>query len=285
MHPRYKTRYFKKECWLDEWVDEAVSLAREIWITHYRDSMPPSLSTSAASANTSTSTGAKVCHHTSPSHHLLYPWHLSSSINPSFFSFYHHLLCSPFHIASLSLSSEIVEIIVLRILLLINCIRMLTLTSRNPWLHSLMTTTPKIHWIHLKNIFEHRASRAATQWSTGINSYYRVTAAWQLTRSTTYQRPVSNIVFIFLWGANIYIATSVDCERAFSASGNIISKLRNSFKDDSARAACILNNWCRRENLLADNEFQQQLQKGWAWGSKRSKGVGSSGDSGNPIEI
>jgi len=190
-----------------------------------------------------------------------------------------------FHIASLSLSSEIVEIIVLRILLLVNYIRMLTLASRNPWLHSLMMTMPKIRWIHLKNTFEHHASRAAMQWNTGINSYYKATAAWQLTCSTTYQRLVSNKVFILLWVANVYVATSVDCERAFSASGNIISKLRNSLKDDSARAACILNNWCRREKLLANNEFQQQLRKGWARGSKRARGIGSSGNLGDPIEI
>ena len=73
MHPRYKTHYFKKESWLDKWIDEAISLTREIWITHYRDSMPLSLSTSAAPANTSTSTGVKVCRLFSPYHHLLYP--------------------------------------------------------------------------------------------------------------------------------------------------------------------------------------------------------------------
>src|ERR1700761_3415354 len=42
MHPRYKTRYFTKECWPEEWIDEAISLAREIWIAHSRDSRPSS---------------------------------------------------------------------------------------------------------------------------------------------------------------------------------------------------------------------------------------------------
>src|ERR1700761_7975365 len=93
---------------------------------------------------------------------------------------------------------------------------------------------------------------------------------------------VSNQVFIFLQVAKVYVATSVDCEGAFSASGNIISKLRNSLKDDSARAACIFNNWCRSEKYLADNEFQQRLRKGWSRGLMWLRETGSTDD---PIEI
>ena len=83
MHPRYKTRYFTKECWPEEWIDEAISIAREIWIAYYRDSSSLSSSTVMAQAMTRASTDAKVCCHFFP---------------------YHHLLCPLFHIASLSVS-------------------------------------------------------------------------------------------------------------------------------------------------------------------------------------
>src|ERR1700761_800974 len=82
MHPRYKTRYFKKECWPEEWVNEATSLAREIWLTYYRDLTSLPSSTATAQAATRTSTAVKVRRHFSP---------------------YHHFLCPSFHIASLSL--------------------------------------------------------------------------------------------------------------------------------------------------------------------------------------
>src|SRR6201996_3518208 len=145
-----------------------------------------------------------------------------------------------------------------------------------------MMTKPKPCWTLLRNIFELRASKGAMQLNIGINTYYEEIPAWQLLRSTTYQRLVSNYVFIFLQVTKVYVATSVDCKRAFSASGNIISKLRNSLKDDSARAACILNNWCRREKYLTNNEFQQRLHKGWSRGLKRPAETGSTDD---PIEI
>ena len=89
MHPRYKTRYFTKECWPEEWIEEAISLAREIWNTHYRDSTPGS--TVTTQAITRASRAAKVCCH-------------SSLCN--------RLLCPRFHIASPSL----IEIIVLSII-------------------------------------------------------------------------------------------------------------------------------------------------------------------------
>jgi hypothetical protein len=37
MHPRYKTRYFVKSGWEDEWVQEAVELAREAWTNRYKE--------------------------------------------------------------------------------------------------------------------------------------------------------------------------------------------------------------------------------------------------------
>ena len=36
MHPRYKTRYFVKSGWEAEWIQEAVDLAREVWLKRYK---------------------------------------------------------------------------------------------------------------------------------------------------------------------------------------------------------------------------------------------------------
>jgi len=82
MHPRYKTRYFTKESWPEEWVAEAVSLAREIWIAYYRDSNTPSSSAVTARATTHASAAAKVSCHFYPYHHLLYPLFHIVSLSP-----------------------------------------------------------------------------------------------------------------------------------------------------------------------------------------------------------
>lgn len=37
MHPRYKTKYFIKSNWEDEWIKEAVELARNAWVKRYRE--------------------------------------------------------------------------------------------------------------------------------------------------------------------------------------------------------------------------------------------------------
>ena len=87
MHPRYKTRYFKKECWPEEWVNEATSLAREIWLTYYRDSTSLLSSTATSQATTRTSTAVKVRRHFSP---------------------YHHFLCPSFHIANISFQKSLI---------------------------------------------------------------------------------------------------------------------------------------------------------------------------------
>jgi hypothetical protein len=37
MHPRKKTKYFVKQHWEQEWISEAVQLARDVWQDFYKD--------------------------------------------------------------------------------------------------------------------------------------------------------------------------------------------------------------------------------------------------------
>ena len=37
LHPKYKTVYFQKHGWPDTWIDEAVTLAREIYLESYAE--------------------------------------------------------------------------------------------------------------------------------------------------------------------------------------------------------------------------------------------------------
>jgi hypothetical protein len=53
MHPKYKTAYFKLRKWPQEWIREAVSLARSAW-EEYKINLPtpPSQVSGAASSET-----------------------------------------------------------------------------------------------------------------------------------------------------------------------------------------------------------------------------------------
>jgi hypothetical protein len=36
LHPAFKTTYFRNHKWSEEWIEEAVSLARAEWRAHYK---------------------------------------------------------------------------------------------------------------------------------------------------------------------------------------------------------------------------------------------------------
>ena len=41
LHPGLKTQYFRDQDWPEEWIDEALRLARETWHSHYKPAIPP----------------------------------------------------------------------------------------------------------------------------------------------------------------------------------------------------------------------------------------------------
>ncbi|EEB94273.1 hypothetical protein MPER_06936, partial [Moniliophthora perniciosa FA553] len=36
MHPAFKTSYFREKGWPEEWIDQAIRIARETWVKHYK---------------------------------------------------------------------------------------------------------------------------------------------------------------------------------------------------------------------------------------------------------
>jgi hypothetical protein len=69
----------------------------------------------------------------------------------------------------------------------------------------------------------------------------------------------------------------VDLERLFSFSGGTITKLRNQLSDDSARTTVLVGQWANVEGLLAMEEFEENLRKGWNQKGK-GKAVGDTAD-------
>jgi hypothetical protein len=69
--------------------------------------------------------------------------------------------------------------------------------------------------------------------------------------------------------ANVYLASSVDCERAFSLAGRIVSPMRASVGDQNIRASVLLNSWMSVPGLVAEDEFKERLIEGWNKPGKR----------------
>ncbi|KAJ7820522.1 hypothetical protein B0H14DRAFT_2599911 [Mycena olivaceomarginata] len=68
-------------------------------------------------------------------------------------------------------------------------------------------------------------------------------------------------------------ATSVDVERLFSFSGGTVSKLCNQLSEDSAHAAVMVGQWAGDPDLIAVEEFETQLAKGWSRKKKRKADI------------
>lgn len=58
-------------------------------------------------------------------------------------------------------------------------------------------------------------------------------------------------------------ATSVDCERAFSAAGGTITALRNRLSEQSAAASLLIAAWEPIPGVIACEEFRKKLNDGW----------------------
>ena len=69
----------------------------------------------------------------------------------------------------------------------------------------------------------------------------------------------------------------MDPERLFSFLGGTISKLRNQLSDDSARSIVMVGLWGKVGGLLAEQEFEAKIKKGWSQGKKRKASVLSTG--------
>ena len=41
LHPRYKTSYFIRAKWPQQWITDAETLARKVWTEKYKKEMPP----------------------------------------------------------------------------------------------------------------------------------------------------------------------------------------------------------------------------------------------------
>lgn len=76
----------------------------------------------------------------------------------------------------------------------------------------------------------------------------------------------------------------MDPERLFSFSGGTITKLRNQLSDDSARTTVLVGQWANVEGLLATEEFEENLWKGWSRKGKRRAAVGTTVDDAIPVD-
>jgi hypothetical protein len=65
-----------------------------------------------------------------------------------------------------------------------------------------------------------------------------------------------------------FVATSTDCERAFSRGGLTVSKMRHSLSDESVRAATVLGSWCSLPDAIPREEIIMVFRDK----SKRAKG-------------
>jgi len=41
LHPRYKTTYFSRAKWPEQWIEDAKNVAREAWRNNYKKATPP----------------------------------------------------------------------------------------------------------------------------------------------------------------------------------------------------------------------------------------------------
>ena len=74
---------------------------------------------------------------------------------------------------------------------------------------------------------------------------------------------MSHFLFAFSSTLTINAATSIDCERAFSLAGRVVSPLRASLNDESVRACVMLNSWSQIPGLLGKEEMEFLLEEGW----------------------
>ena len=74
---------------------------------------------------------------------------------------------------------------------------------------------------------------------------------------------MSHLLFSFSSTLTINVATSIDCERAFSLAGRVVSPLQASLGDESVRACVLLNSWSQIPGLLGKEEMQLLLEEGW----------------------
>jgi hypothetical protein len=68
-----------------------------------------------------------------------------------------------------------------------------------------------------------------------------------------------DVSFIF---AYYVIATSVDCEQAFSLAGGIVTKQRNRLTADSTIASTLLSSWFSIPGLVDDEDVDDKKVKG-----------------------
>lgn len=75
------------------------------------------------------------------------------------------------------------------------------------------------------------------------------------------------------------LATSIDCERAFSAAGSILTKRRNRLSDENSRTAFVLSSWFRNTvDVVAGDEFKASLSDGWHRGKGKLMEVDESAE-------
>ena len=67
---------------------------------------------------------------------------------------------------------------------------------------------------------------------------------------------------------NFSVATSIDCERAFSLAGCIVSPLHPSLSDQAVQACVLLNSWSQVPGLLGEDELKAALVDGWKQSEK-----------------
>ena len=60
LHPRYKTTYFSRAKWPEQWIEDAKKVAREAWRDNYKKATPP-VRTQAGLESTSTTNHVSIC--------------------------------------------------------------------------------------------------------------------------------------------------------------------------------------------------------------------------------
>jgi len=67
---------------------------------------------------------------------------------------------------------------------------------------------------------------------------------------------------------NFSIATSIDCERAFSLAGHVVSPLCALLSDQAVWACVLHNSWSQVPGLLCEDELKATLVEGWKQSEK-----------------
>lgn len=60
LHPRYKTTYFSRAKWPEQWIEDAKKVAREAWRDNYKKATPP-VQTQTGLESTSTTNHVSLC--------------------------------------------------------------------------------------------------------------------------------------------------------------------------------------------------------------------------------